>query len=217
MGPRHTPGRPQPVPSLPVLDHVFLDAVAAIRKSFDDALLERERHEDRLASDLLLGDLVWESSVSLPGEGVPPRVRADITLDWPTWSQTVWRSWVSDGEAEERPEIGIELVFRLQRLASLPALATVLGVLPANSPDLGEEGLERGAPVVELTYGEDLVGHEIAVEVAYEGNYRLDSEILANPTESMGLLAGLGSWVASTLVRLGDLRLEYLPPETTSS
>lgn len=41
--------------------------------------------------DVLLGDVTWETSYGLPGEGSPPRVQADITLDWPTWSQTADR------------------------------------------------------------------------------------------------------------------------------
>ena len=38
--------------------------------------------------DVLLGDVTWETSYGLPGEGLPPRVQADLTLDWPTWAQT---------------------------------------------------------------------------------------------------------------------------------
>ena len=103
-----------------MLDHVFLDAVSALGRALDDTLLQRDRHEDRLASDLLFGDLVWETSVSLPGDGTPSRVRADLTLDWPTWSQSAWRSWALGELLDEPPEIGLEVVFRLQRLATRP-------------------------------------------------------------------------------------------------
>src|ERR1700689_2715698 len=111
-----------------MLDHVFLDSVSALGQALDDVLLERSRHEDRLTTDLLLGDLVWETSVSLPGEDKPPRVRADLTLDWPTWSQSSWRSWTIGEPIDEPPELGIEVVFRLQRLAGRPEVAAVMAV-----------------------------------------------------------------------------------------
>ena len=56
---------------------------------------------------LLLGELTWETSYGLPGEGSPPRVRADITLDWPTWAQTAYRSWYIGEPLEEGPRIEI--------------------------------------------------------------------------------------------------------------
>jgi len=209
-----------------VLDHLFLDAVAALRQALSDALLERQPGEDRLAVDILIGDLVWETSCSLPGDGVPPRVRADLTLDWPTWSQAAWRSWTvgdfAEEPADEPPEIGLEVVLRVQRLASRPEVESILAVLPEESPDIGSDRLERSGPVIEESYHADLTGRQMAVEVAYEGAYRL---MLASVERSKDLtkelskelsehLAKMGSWIASTLVRLGDLRLDYLPPDT---
>src|SRR5580658_3537378 len=113
-----------------MLDHLFLDTVGALRAALDASLLERTVQDDRLVFDLLTGDLVWETSVSLPGDGDPPRVSADLSLDWQTWSQSAWRSMSMGESVEEPPEIGIEIVFRAQRLASRPALAAVLAVLP---------------------------------------------------------------------------------------
>jgi hypothetical protein len=196
-----------------VLDHVFLDAVASLRQALDAALLERLRHEDRLAVDVLLGDLVWETSCSLPGEGVPPRVRADVTLEWPTWSQAAWRSWAIGEPGGEPPEIGLEVVLRVQRLADRPELDVVLAVLPEQGPDIGPERLERTGPIVEESYQTDLSGRELAVEVGYEGSYRLTEDNLGETKQLAEHLTTLGSWIASTLVRLGDLRLGYLPPE----
>ncbi len=199
-----------------VLDHVFLDAVAVLRQALDDALLERHQGEDRLAVDILLGDLVWETSCSLPGEGTPPRVRADLTLDWPTWSQAAWRSWTmgeTDEAAEEPPEIGLEVVLRVERLASRPEVDRLLAVLPEQSPDIGADRLERSGPIIEESYQRDLTGRQLAVEVAYEGAYRLSLESLVRTKELGEHLATVGGWIASTLVRLGDLRLEYLPPD----
>ncbi|MBV8161245.1 MAG: hypothetical protein JO265_10010, partial [Acidimicrobiia bacterium] len=71
-----------------MFDHVFMDAIGALREAFEGALLERHAQEERLQVDVLLGDVAWETSYSLPGEGVPPRVVAEVSLEWHTWSQT---------------------------------------------------------------------------------------------------------------------------------
>src|ERR1700704_2850532 len=138
--------------SLPrnMLDHVFTDAIGALRDTFENALLERQAFEERFQADVLLGDLTWETSYGLPGEGQPPRVRADITLDWPTWAQTAYRSWyIGEPLMEEGPRIEIEIVLRIQRLAPPPDPRPVLAVLPERSPDIGTEPLERTGPTVE--------------------------------------------------------------------
>ena len=69
-----------------MLDHVFTDAIGALREALENALLERQAFEERFQTDILLGDTTWETTYGLPGEGLPPRVRADISLLWPTWS-----------------------------------------------------------------------------------------------------------------------------------
>jgi hypothetical protein len=195
-----------------MLDHVFLDTVGAMRQALDDALLERHPREDRLAVDILLGDVVWETSCSLPGDGIPPRVRADLTVDWPTWSQAAWRSLVMGEPGEDPPEIGVEVVFRVQRLADRPQVDDILSVLPPESPEIGSERLERAGPIIEESYQES--GRTMAVEVGYEGTYRLPDDALSVTKELTGDLATLAGWIASALVRLGDLRLAYLPPDS---
>ena len=78
-----------------MLDHLLVDIIDTIRASFDTALLQRQAVEERFQVDVFLGDVSWETSYSLPGEEQPPRVRADLSVDWPTWSQTSYRSWSS--------------------------------------------------------------------------------------------------------------------------
>lgn len=249
-----------------MIDHVFLDAVDVLSRALDDTLLVRVPHEDRLATDLLAGDLVWETSVNLPGDGNPPRVRADLTLDWSTWSQSAWRSWTLEETVDDPPELGLEVIFRVQRLAARPSGADVLDSVAADEPP-GVESFERVGFVAE----EDLESGEVAVEVAFEGVYRL-SEPYDSPRRGMfgaegfgraapaggdgqpqgetaapaggapedtaaqgqpgepaaarvaggekavgpGLashLQALGRWIASTLVRLGDVEAEFLPPD----
>src|SRR5512141_2312665 len=134
-----------------MLDHVFTDAIGALRDTFENALL---------------GDLTWETSYGLPGEGQPPRVRADITLDWPTWAQSAYRSWYIGEPFDEPPRVEIEIVLRIQRLKNLPDPATVLAVLPEQSAAVGGERLDRSGPTVETGYGDDLDDVEYAIEVS---------------------------------------------------
>ena len=139
----------------------------------EQAFLERQAFEERFQADVLLGDLTWETSYSLPGEGLPPRTRADISLDWPTWAQSAYRSWYIGEPFEEPPRIEIEIVMRVQRLAKAPDPAAVVAVLPPHSSPIGEERLVRSPPTVETIHDEGLSELEYAVEVSYEGSYEL--------------------------------------------
>ena len=163
-----------------MLDHVFTDAIGALRDVFENALLERQAFEERCQSDVLLGDLTWETSYGLPGEGLPPRVRADITLDWPTWFRKITFLCVIGKDFDEGPSIQIEIVLRIQRLNEEPDLASVLDVLPAESPEIGSLPLDRSAPRVEVQWNHDLDDRHYAVEVSYEGLYQLDEDTLAD-------------------------------------
>jgi len=196
-----------------MLDHVFTDAIGALRDAFENALLERQAFEEGFKADVLLGDLTWETSYGLPGEGSPPRVRADITLDWPTWAQTAYRSWYIGEPFEEGPRIEIEIVLRIQRLAKSPDPSAMLGVLPEHSPALGREMLERVGPTVETIFDRGLDEAEYAIEVSYEGSYELDEATLKDGSVLDDHFGAMGGWISSLLVRLGDLKFEFLPPE----
>jgi hypothetical protein len=196
-----------------MLDHVFTDAIGALRDTFEKAFLERQAFEERFHMDVLLGDTTWETSYGLPGEGSPPRVQADITLDWPTWAQTAYRSWYIQEPFAEPPRIEIEIVLRIQRLASMPDVRSVLAVLPETSPPIGDENLERSAPTVETAYDPDFEPLDYALEVSYEGSYELDEATLEDGSILDTHFSSMGGWIASTLVRLGDLKLDFLPPD----
>jgi len=165
---------------------------------------------------VLLGDLTWETSYGLPGEGLPPRVVAHISFDWPTWSQTSYRRWYIDEVFDEAPAIGIEIALSVQRLAQLPDPGTFLRVVPATSPAIGKESLERTAPTVEIAYRDDPAeAPEYAIELTYEGLYELAEETLADGSSQLldEHFGALGGWIASMLVRLGDLKVDYLPAD----
>jgi hypothetical protein len=196
-----------------MLDHVLLDLIGAIRRGFGAALLERQAVEERFQADVFLGDLSWETSYSLPGEENPPRVRADVSLDWPTWSQSAYRSWSIGEPPDDLPELVVEVALRIQRLAAPPDPSVILAALPTESPPLGPEPLRRSRPTIEQTLGDGETRESFAVEVSYEGTWELDESVLENPSSAEQQLGGIGSWVASTLVRLSDLGLAFLPPD----
>jgi len=208
-----------------MLDHVFTDAISALRDAFEKAYLERQAFEEHFQVDVLLGDLTWETSYGLPGEGQPPRVVAHITFDWPTWSQTAYRRWYVDEVLDDQPAIEMEIVFRVQRLVGQPAPDTVLAVLPTASPLIGDERLERAGITFEIGYEERTdeddaeLPPDYAVEITYEGLYELAEETLADGASTIldDHFGVLGAWIASTLVRLGDLKLAYLPADDESA
>lgn len=195
-----------------MLDHVLLDLIGAIRRGFGAALLERQAVEERFQADVFLGDLSWETSYSLPGEENPPRVRADVSLDWPTWSQSAYRSWSIGEPPDDLPELVVEVALRIQRLAAAPDPSVILAALPAETEARGPEPLRRSRPTIEQTLGDRETQESFAVEVSYEGTWELDEGVLENPASVEPQLAAIGSWVASTLVRLSDLGLVFLPP-----
>lgn len=197
-----------------MLDHVFLDAISAVRDAFGNAFLERQAFEERFQSDMLLGDLVWETSYGLPGEGSPPRALAHVTFDWPSWSQALYRHWYVEGEFDQSPVIDVEIVFRLQRLLDQPDPHIVSGVATPESPNIGANAFRRNDVTVEICHVPD-IPVEYALEVTYEGSYELAEETLQDGAskvldEHFGVL---GTWVASTLVRLGDLGLQFREPD----
>ena len=199
-----------------MLDHVFTDAISAVRDAFETAVLERQPFEEHFQSDVLLGDLTWETSYGLPGEGLPPRVVAHLTFDWPSWSQTAYRQWYVDEVLDRLPAIEIEIVLRVQNLANVPAAATVFSATEELSPLIGDGRLERAGLTVETLYAEDAGSTpEHAVEVTYEGLYELAEVTLADGASTLldDHFGALGGWIAAMLVKLGDLKLAFLPAD----
>ncbi len=203
-----------------MLDHVFTDAIGALRDAFEGAFLERQAFEEHFQIDVLLGDVTWETSYGLPGEGQPPRVVAHITFDWPTWSQTAYRRWYIEEVLDEQPSIEMEIVFRVQRLVAQPDPFHVQAGLPQASPLIGNEHLERAGATVEIGYLAESSNHdattpEYAIEITYEGIYELAEETLADGASKLldEHFGTLGAWIATTLVKLGDLKLAFLAAE----
>lgn len=201
-----------------MLDHIFTDAIGALRDAFESAYLERQPFEEHFQSDVLSGDLTWETSYGLPGEGEPPRIVAHITFTWPAWSQAAYRRWYVEDELEEQPAIEIEVVLRVQQLQEPVEPDRIHAILPAHSGELGTDRLERSSLTSEITHPDpddplDFTP-EYAVEVGYEGLYELAEETVADGRSTLldEHFGALGGWIAASLVKLGDLRLAFLPP-----
>ncbi len=203
-----------------MLDHVFTDAISALRDAFGAAFLERQPFEEHFQSDVLLGDLTWETSYGLPGEGEPPRVVAHITFDWPSWSQAAYRKWQVDDVLDVQPAIEMEIVLRVQQLAEPVDARRVYAAMPEQGPDIGGERLDRAGLTTEVSHPDTDIDPldfqtEYAAEITYEGLYELAEETVANSRSALldEHFGALGGWIASTLVKLGDLNLTYLPAD----
>jgi len=200
-----------------VLDHVFTDCIAVLRDVGEAALLEPQEVEERFHADVLLGDLSWQTTYSLPGEGTPPRVQADILLEWSTWSQSAYRSWRHGDPMADPPRVEVEIVLRIQRLRDAVPTGRLLAVLPSVAP--GPIALERTTVRLEAihepdTESDDPLGTAVhGVDASYEGTYDLDEATLNDPARLDDQFGAMGGWIASTLVRLGDLDLDFLPPD----
>ena len=201
-----------------MLDHVFTDAIGALRDAFENGPprapgLRGAVPGRRPARRPDLGDDLR----ACPGEGLPPRVQADITLDWPTWAQTAYRSWYIGEPLDEPPRIEIEIVLRIQRLRRAPDPADAARRAARAEPAHRRRAPRaRRAPPSRRIYGDDLDDAEYAIEVSYEGTYELDEATLADGSMLDDHFCAMGGWIASTLVRLGDLTFDFLPPDATS-
>jgi hypothetical protein len=199
-----------------VLDHLLVDVVSTIRASFDRALLQRQAVEERFQVDVFLGDVSWETSYSLPGEEQPPRVRADVSVDWPTWSQSSYRSWSIGEPPDELPEVVLEVALRVQRMAEAPDTEKVLGALPPSGPLAHDGDLVRVATTIEQVrtdaVHDEADGLRWAVEATYEGSIRFTEAQLEEPTGITPIFDGLTRWIASTLISLADLPFSFFPP-----
>ncbi len=197
-----------------VFDHLLVDVIGTMRASFNRALLQRQAVEERFQVDVFLGDVSWETSYSLPGEEQPPRVRADISVDWPTWSQTSYRSWSIGEPPDELPEVVIEVALRVQRMAEAPDTEKVMAALPITGPLGDPMDLVRTATTIEQvrTDGDGDGGLRWAAEATYEGSVRFSEQQLEEPSTIAPVFDALTRWVASTLISLADLPFTFLPP-----
>ena len=92
--------------------------------------------------------------------------------------------------------------------------------VPEQSPLVGDDRMERAGLTSETSHPDTDVDPldlttEYAAEITYEGLYELGEETVADGTSTLldEHFGALGGWIASTLVRLGDLHLAFLPAD----
>jgi hypothetical protein len=193
-----------------VLDHGFLSVVAAVRATLERALLERRAGEESLTMDLLLGDLAWETTYALPGEGEEPHITAELTVGWSTWSQTAYRSRATGLQDEDPPVVDLEVVLVVRDLPDRPDPSRIAEAV-GGGPKVGDEPFTEPLPTVEERPGADATRFVASVERV--GAVFLDEDALKASGQLASAFEALGPWVASALVRLADLGFEFLPPE----
>ncbi len=197
-----------------MIDHVFDDLIDAMHQSFDSAMLEQLPNQEHLLLDFFIGDIHYENSYALPGEVNPSNLRVDINLEWPVWSQSIYRSWLIGASEPEPLEVGIELVIRAVNMTAPAQTGTVLTALDERSSPSLAFLLERSSVVTsENSSGEDLRS-EFELEVGFDGNLVLEETALTEKDELANIMAPLGPWIASMLVRLSDQPLDFFPDDT---
>jgi len=105
------------------------------------------------------------------------------------------------------------VIMRIQRLKNTPEPAVVLAAIPEEGPEIVGERMHRSGPTVETIYSEKLDLQRHGVEVSYEGSYELDEPALADGSILDQHFSAIGGWISSTLVKLGDLKLDFLAIE----
>lgn len=195
-----------------MLDHVLLDFIAALRSSLDGSMLEKSSVEERFQIDVWLGDISFETSYTLPGEDPPPRLRADISLEWPTWSQATYRSWTLGEGLEDPPEIAAEIAIRLQRLQDDLRVEQVIPILSGKSPEVLGGHFELVSSACERIVEISAPGPDFTAEFLYEASLHFDEGVLEGRVTMEEAMAPLGAWLTSLLVRVADLDIKYRAP-----
>ncbi len=194
-----------------MIDHVFIDLINAMHRSLESAMLEQLPNQEHLLTDLILGDINYENSYALPGEIMPPNLRVDINLEWPVWSQSIYRSWTVGESEPESLEMGMELVIRVVNMSSpAPTKAVLTALDERSSPQMGFL-LERSSVVSSESLLAEDFENEFELEVSFEGAVLVEESSLNSKDDLDNLMAPLGPWIASMLVRLSDQPIKYFP------
>ena len=194
-----------------MIDHVFIDLISAMHESLESAMIEQLPNQEHLLQDLFLGDMHYENSYALPGEIRPPNLRVDINLEWPVWSQSIYRSWIIGESEPESLETGIELVVRVVNMIEPAPIGAVLSALDERSSPLIEFLLERSSVIASENLLDEGLNNMFELEVGFEGSILIEESVLSAKEEMVSLMAPLGPWIASMLVRLSDQPIKYFP------
>jgi hypothetical protein len=137
-----------------MLDHVFTDAIGALRDAFESAFLERQAFDEHFQVDVLMGDMSWETSYGPPGRGSatagrrPHHVRlADVEPD--LVPALVRRRGPRSAPGDRDGD-------RVPRPAAGAAAGAVRGAErhAETSPLIGNGRLERAGTTIEITHAD---------------------------------------------------------------
>ena len=168
--------RTRPVASPRMLDHVFTDAIGALRETLETAFLERQRRRGavpgrRAARRRHVGDV----RTGCPARALPPRVVADITFDWPTWAQTAYRLWYRTSRSTSRPASRSRSCCGSSGSRRTRTRSSCSPSCPTQSPPIGTSApLERFGPTVETLYREPLEEPGVRDRGVLRGHLRAD-------------------------------------------
>jgi hypothetical protein len=196
-----------------MFDHVLLDLVNALKGSLTTSMLESPISDERLQFDVWAGDLTFETTYTLPGEEDPPRVRADISIEWSTWCQSAYRSWTLGEGLDEPLEVDIEIALRLSGLAQELNIEELSRQLPPRSPDLFESAFDLTGGSCERNFDVASGQSDFTAEFDFEAIVRIEEEHLNDHSAFDVQFAPIGQWLTTMLVRLSDLEITYVPPD----
>ncbi|MDA8115850.1 MAG: hypothetical protein M0000_00435 [Actinomycetota bacterium] len=192
-----------------MLDHVLLELVSVVREAVEDSMLEQSDLDERMLIDVWGGDIDYEASYTIPGEPEPPRVRADLSFAWSTFSQSAYRSWWMGQPLQDPPGVEMGVSFRLQMLDAAPDFDGALELFPEQAT-VGEVLTFERAGLLHSSFHEPQLGHvHHALEVPYRAELMLSEELLADPLALKAAIDPLGRWLASSLVGLADRYLQH--------
>ena len=126
-----------------------------------------------------------------------------------------YRSWYIGEPSTRRPASRSRSSCASSAWPSMPDVKPVLAVLPETSPPIGDRARSSGRarPSRSALQTTSSKPQDWALEVSYEGSYELDEATLADGSILDDHFSAMGGWIASTLVRLGDLELDFLPAD----
>ena len=100
-------------------------------------------------------------------------------------------------------------------VADLSASLIITGNGDVLEPEHGIVAIGSGGAYAQAAAKALLDHTDFALEITYEGEYELAEETLQDGTSAVldDHFGALGHWVASTLINLGDLKLEFVPAD----
>ena len=192
-----------------MLDHAFLDAISATRLSLEAAMLERVSVEEQFQTDVLLGDLNFETSYALPGnQDQHSSIVADLAMGWSSFSQAAMRSLFIGESPDEDPSVMLSVTFQVRDLRAAPDASALRATLSDEFPDL--QGSSWYGPSLSMTT-RYLKNDEqmFNFSISSDGEVLLNEDTLVNDRGTEKVFAPLGQWIASRLVKLSDYPFDF--------